>query len=206
MRVIQQGQRVEGGNHHLGRFVVTGQMDRDKRPLGALRLSQRLRGAQPARPEGLGELEAIGQQDAEDGQLRGQQYCQHGPVKGFQIEVERHANRPHEQRTCGLDQAGEKQFSQPLEAPEMHGEPEHRQGRERHRDQRFVEPLRVFLDGAFQWVFGFATGVEHAPVRFHTPCAGLFPGLIEGFHHVVVDVLAFGQRKPTAQKRRLIGD
>ena len=182
-------------------------MDRHERLRGRRRGFEQAVVAQPTRPpQYLGELEAVDQQDPDDGELGRYQEQEHGPVERAQIKGHRHADRPHHDRGRKLDQAEEEQDAADVEAHEMAGEPEHRQQGEQGRADRLDRPGRILGDLAGQRELRLARRIEHAPVGFGAAADVFLPGLVDRFHHVVVDVLAFGHVEPFAQELRLVLD
>ena len=205
--VIERGQRIKREDDHLRRLVAAGQVDRDKRLFGGRRGLQQLEVAQPSRsPQDLGEFETVDQQDEDDGELGRNQQQEHGPVQRAQVERQRHADRPDDDRHRQLDQAEEEQDAAHIEAHEVPGEPEHRQQRQQGCRECLDPPGRILDDLAGQRELRLARGIEHAPVGFDAAGEDFLPRLVDRFHHVVVDVLAFGDVEPLAQELRFVLD
>ncbi len=118
--VIERRERIERQDHHLGRLVVAGEMDRHER----LRVDgirrQQLELAKPSRPpHHFGELEAVDQEDQDDRELRREQQHEHAPVERVEIEVVRQRRHPDEDRRGHLEQRKEEHEAERAEADEV---------------------------------------------------------------------------------------
>ncbi len=90
-----------------------------------------------------------------------------------------------------------------MEAP---AEPDHRQQRQQAGGQRLAQPRRILDHRPGERELRLAVGVEHAPVGAGAALAQRFlPRLVEGLHHVVVDVVLARPAEPAAQEDGLVG-
>ena len=204
--VVQRGQALDGGDHHVGLLVAAGQV---QRYLGfTCTGGQRTRAvdvAQVARPEHLDELEEVREQDGGHGQQRRHQDHQEGPVDRAHVVVEGQGHQPGEQRDDGLQHQTEGDAAGQLQVGEAEHEPEQRHHADGRRQGGLGLPVGVTLDGAGQAVLGLAVGVQVAPVRAGPAFQLDLPGLVDALHQEVVDVLGGSTHQEAPDELGLAG-
>ena len=203
--VIHLRQAVDGGDHHLGRLVVAGQVDGHE---GLLLGRVRRQRGEAARPflleEHLAELEAVRQQHRRGHAGGTDQQHQTDEVALGEVVLDRHVDADDQRRDAGLDQRGEEEAAADAPAGQEEGGEHHRDEGERGGVAGLVRPVRVALDHALELVLGLAVGVEHAPVGPGPAFDVHLPRLVDRFHQEVVDACGARMGEELAHEARLV--
>ena len=200
--IVQPRQRVQRLDHHLRRFVVTGQMHRHARRM----LGNRQPRDAPLHPPQAGRhLDAFGQ-DHGAGQQHQRRHGDHRHDVG-RVHIFQRGGVNQRQKPGGdqHDHPAHHQIAGLAHARHAAQHQEPQQQAEDRRHQSIAAPFREIAQQPREAELGIAAGVEHAPIGADALFARAFPGLVIGFEQVIVPALFLREQHELAQEIAFIG-
>jgi hypothetical protein len=207
---VQRQQAFHGGQHHVGRFVAAGQVDahqRQRRAIGqgiAFHRGGFFHLVQAAAPEQFGKLQRLGQQDGAHQHERGHQQPQQQDVVPAQIVRQRLRAQQHGKGSHRLHTHRKREAPGNGHAREDVQKGQQRNERQHGRRRGLGAPVRVGLQRPVHGKLGRTVGIQVAPVRAHPAFGHGLPGLVYGFHHVVVEGLVLYAAQKLADEAGLV--